>query len=335
MISLRLYPDVFHFPAHWRTHVRGAFERAVSFSETELRAVRGRRVLWGVGGGEGVEDLFLPEGSFAERGEGEQRHDEGDAAEDEVVDAEGREEGDGDEQGAREEVVFEVRSAERRLEECGEGEFGLDAFEVGEGVVLFQPAVDGAHFDVCDAHILKALHDAVGAPVHTARDDEDAAFPEFGGFCRYGVHIAEPEGVEFDGGKDGGVAGEEIVFAELDVVPCADGAEETDEIFGRADGAFESKAVAGAGAVFDAEYVDGGDEGHECRGGRYGKHRRPGREHGGRPYKGEQKGDDGERRHVYDARHGEMMSAFARVYAKRRRNARFVRKISAEMRASS
>ena len=45
--------------------------------------------------------------------------------------------------------------------------------------------------------------------------------------------------------------------------------------------------------------------------------------------------DDGERRHVDDARHGEMMSAFARVYAERRRNARFVRKISAEMRASS
>lgn len=36
----------------------------------------------GGGGGEGVEDLFVYEGSFAERGEGEQRHYEGDAAED-------------------------------------------------------------------------------------------------------------------------------------------------------------------------------------------------------------------------------------------------------------
>ena len=66
MSSLRLYPDVFHFPAHWRTHVRGAFDRAVSFSEAVSRAVRRRfgRVVGG-GGGEGVEDLFLPEGSFA------------------------------------------------------------------------------------------------------------------------------------------------------------------------------------------------------------------------------------------------------------------------------
>ena len=84
--------------------------------------------------------------------------------------------------------------------------------------MLFQPAVDGAHFDVGHAHIREVLHDAVGVPVHSARDDEDAPFPEFGAFCRYGVHISEPERVEFDGGEDDGVAGEEIVFAELDVV---------------------------------------------------------------------------------------------------------------------